>query len=741
MELNFKPRKSQEQILQYTGGTMGIAAVPGSGKTQILSALAAKLLIERRVGYGQEILVVTLVNSAVDNFSNRIEKFVKYNGLLPNMGYRVRTLHGLAFDILKEDPSLAGLDSGFTIIDEKDAEQTRSMIVKRWIQNNGQTADLLLKDDISRTKKSQLMGFELAQLLEKFSLAFIKTAKDLNLTAQFLKSQVDTASPLLFKIGLELFEQYHQALTMRGILDFDDLIALAFESLTHSPELSERLRNKIAFILEDEAQDSSQTQEKILRLISNGNWVRVGDTNQAIYETFTTASPEFLINFIRQADQKVDLPESGRCQPSVMKLANELIRWTMEEHPVTSCRSALREPFMIPTSVGDPQQNPANNPEKVVLHTELFTSDEELEKVAKSAGKYVKNNPQKTVAVLSSTNRRGIELIDKLKQLGIPFVENLNSTSETRGIIQKISQVLAYLNDPTSIQKCRKALEILFERILPSDQPEIKEKLISVIKIMKEPEELFDLSRTSAENFIDEEIANYLEIVVNKFKIWMKAILLPVDQIIILIGQDLYFEPTETALIHKIAFHIRQGNIVSREWGLRDSIDELNTIAANQKKFIGFSSDDTNFDPDLHPGKVLVSTIHKAKGLEWDKVFVMSVNNYDFPGLQENDTYYSEKWFIHRSMNLEAEGIYQLRNFANLETSGKANHANQDGFTATEKARIELVKERLRVLFVAITRAREELVITWNNGQRKNLKPAIAFNALAENKSVWNKES
>jgi len=530
-------------------------------------------------------------------------------------------------------------------------------------------------------------------------------------------------------------------LSMRGILDFDDLIALALDSLLHSPELTDRLRNKYAFILEDEAQDSSQTQEKILRLISNGNWVRVGDTNQAIYETFTTASPEYLINFINQADHKVDLPETGRCQPSVMKLANELIRWTMEEHPVEACRSALRKPFLIPTSADDPQQNPANNPEKVVLYTGAFSATEELEKVARSAGKFVKDNPHKTVAVLSTTNRRGVELIEKLKEFGIPFVENLNSTSETRGIIQKISQVLVFLNDPTSVQKLRKALEILVEKVIPDNSPEIREKIISAIKKMKEPEEIFELELTAGDDSNVEEIYRYFEIMLTKFKIWMKAVLLPVDQIIILIGQDLYFEPTETALIHKIAFHIRQGNIVSKEWDLRESIDELSTIAANQKKFIGFSTDDTNFDPDLHPGKVLVSTIHKAKGLEWDKVFLMSANNYDFPGLQENDNYYSEKWFIHRSMNLEAEGIQQLRYLANNDHFKQGGPVEQNWLSATEKARIELVKERLRVLFVAITRAREELVITWNTGKSKNLSPAIAFSAMVNHKLNWNEES
>ena len=65
------------------------------------------------------------------------------------------------------------------------------------------------------------------------------------------------------------------------------------------------------------------------------------------------------------------------------------------------------------------------------------------------------------------------------------------------------------------------------------------------------------------------------------------------------------------------------------------------------------------------PGKVVVSTMHKAKGLEWDRVYLMSVNNYDFPSLQAGDRYISERWFIRSSLNLEAEalGAVGIRSF------------------------------------------------------------------------------
>jgi DNA helicase-2/ATP-dependent DNA helicase PcrA len=82
-------------------------------------------------------------------------------------------------------------------------------------------------------------------------------------------------------------------LNFRGAVDFDDLIRLALRCLQTDPEYLARLQYRWPYILEDEAQDSSHMQEMILRLLSSrsGNWVRVGDPNQAIYETFTTADP------------------------------------------------------------------------------------------------------------------------------------------------------------------------------------------------------------------------------------------------------------------------------------------------------------------------------------------------------------------------------------------------------------------------------------------------------------------
>ncbi|MBI2332620.1 MAG: UvrD-helicase domain-containing protein, partial [Chloroflexi bacterium] len=360
--MSFTPRSSQEQILRYTGGHLGIAAVPGAGKTHILSALAAKLIHEGRLGDDQEVLIVTLVNSAVDNFKNRIEGFFD-NKIQALYKYRVRTLHGLAHDIVREKPAKVGLEERFSIIDEREAGFIRRESVNAWLANH--SLDDYLDPALDNSKRDWVKRQQLPDLLDSLALAFIRSSKDRLLTPEKLRLKLDASfAPLpLAELGYSIYADYQRALAYRGAVDFDDLIRLALTLLESDEEFLARLQYRYPFILEDEAQDSSLTQERILSLLSGGqspssalgrgargeggNWVRVGDPNQAIFETFTTASPELLRAFI-QNNPSVDMPESGRSQPSVLALANHLIDWVMTAHPDPNVRTALSVPHIVP---------------------------------------------------------------------------------------------------------------------------------------------------------------------------------------------------------------------------------------------------------------------------------------------------------------------------------------------------------------------------------------------------------
>jgi DNA helicase-2/ATP-dependent DNA helicase PcrA len=181
------------------------------------------------------------------------------------------------------------------------------------------------------------------------------------------------------------------------------------------------------------------------------------------------------------------------------------------------------------------------------------------------------------------------------------------------------------------------------------------------------------------------------------------------------VSQDLFLDSTELALAHKLSTLLRQFSDAHPDWRLPEFTDELANIARNERKYLGFSQEDEAFNPDLYPGQVVVATMHKAKGLEWDCVFLTSVNNYNFPSGHEYDQFQSEKWFVKDHLNLEAEVLAQLQTLI----KGDAFDWYEPGKASLE-ARQEFIRERLRLFFVGITRARRWLTVTWNNGRGSN---------------------
>ena len=138
---------------------------------------------------------------------------------------------------------------------------------------------------------------------------------------------------------------------------------------------------------------------------------------------------------------------------------------------------------------------------------------------------------------------------------------------------------------------------------------------------------------------------------------------------------------------------------------------------------------------DGSPGVVTVATMHKAKGLEWDRVYLLSVNNYDFPSGLAHDTYIAERWFVRDSLNLEAEALAQLETLSNTQYPiSDSGYWRLNEGEATKEARLGYVAERLRLLYVGITRAKRDLIITWNTGRRQaqKLQPAVPFIALQD---------
>jgi len=736
-------RFEQKEILEYNNGKMGISAVPGSGKTYTLSLLAADLLKRGLLDIDQEVLVVTLVNSAVDNFYLRVNQFVSAEGLVPFIGYRVRTLHGLAYDIVRERPSLVGLSEDFTIIDEREANAIIREAALAWLHGHPDIMEGYLNLELRTEQLERIRRRDLRGLLFEIAVSFIRMAKNMRKSPGQIRERLDALPvPLqLAEMGCAIYADYQRSLTYRGSVDFDDLISLALLALESDEEFLERLRYRWPYVLEDEAQDSSLLQESILATLigDGGNWVRVGDPNQAIFETFTTADPRYLREFIdREEVIRKSLSISGRSTPSIMYLANKFAEWTHKNHQVAEVRDALHDdPSIKPTSLDDPQSNPEDNPSQIHLIYTPYTSKDEISAVADSLTRWLPEHEDWTVAVLVPRNKRGKDLGEELQRRKVDYDDSLlKTTTETRHSAGVLGHILAYLSDPGSNKKLIKVFK--HWSLVKEQEEKINDPTKKTIELLQKINHLEDfVSPNPGKDWLEElnlqrKDSETLGILIEfreEVRKWQASVLLPIDQLVLTLAQDFFSETNELAMAHKLAILLRQASNSNPSWRLPQLTEELNVIARNERRFLGFSAQDSGFDPEQYKGKVVITTMHKAKGLEWDRVYLMSVNNYNFPSGVIDEGYITEKWYIRDKLNLQAEALAQL------ETAFSSD--DYDWYLegeATQKARIDYVRERLRLLYVGITRAKKELVITWNKGRRKNQQVAFSFANLG---SIW----
>ena len=174
----FKARPKQQEVLEYSSGKMGVSAVPGSGKTVTLSALAAKLVAGESLEDDQEVLVVTLVNSAVDNFAAQVAGFLTERRLLPHLGYRVRTLHGLAHDIVRERPDLVGLSDDFQIVDEREAGRILQTAAEAWLNGHPDLLNDFLALALDERQEQGVRRDRWPELVGNIAYSLIRQAKD-----------------------------------------------------------------------------------------------------------------------------------------------------------------------------------------------------------------------------------------------------------------------------------------------------------------------------------------------------------------------------------------------------------------------------------------------------------------------------------------------------------------------------------------------------------------------------------
>lgn len=743
----FRLRPEQEAIAAYAGGLLRVSAVPGSGKTQTLAALVARLLKDGRVPPEGEILIVTFTNSAVDNIRARVRGLLTEQGALGDVGYRVVTLHGLAYLIIRERPDLAGTDPDFAMDDEGGGQQTLPEAV-RWYRarNDAYWRSFIANDTAARSRDKAEKGW--ANDTEKLARDVIRQAKNLRWSSARLKAvleaQREPLSPFL-TMGAALYARYEELLRDAGRLDFDDLIVRAVLALDNDEAFRQRLGRRFAFILEDEAQDSTPLQEEILSRLSrdHGNWARVGDPNQAIMTTFTASSVRFFREEFPRRPGVRDLPlsVSGRSAPAIIALANRLAAWSEGAHPEIEVRArALSAQTLIqPTDENDPQRNPPDQPGAIQA---IAFPDEETQakRVAEGALEYVRQNPDRTCATLAPTNRFGQLIVDAFEGLLKPgeptrYEDHLNNSVGVRNVADVLASAVAVCASPQrgqGLSDLRKALRALADGAPRKPKNDHVDTLLhsALVERLLFPSPLGEPPLPGKVPVTEPELREISALSRRAAK-WVRASALPIDQLLLTIAHDTLTEEADLAIAHSLAVTARREAAQNPVWDLPQLSAQLTDIARNKQRYLSRSLLESGFVP--RPGIITVTTLHKAKGLEWDRVYLTCLDANEFPH-DADAQFRGEAWYLGgRDPALEAR--VQLEEIATALREGR--EPALDARALARAGRIEYIAERLRLLYVGVTRARRELRLSYaserGQGRGRNV-PALALADLWSNR-------
>ena len=709
-------RKGQKELVeQYRGGFCAVPAIPGGGKTHCLSQWAVEI-ISQGIHKPGKILIVTYMNTAVNNFKQRISAELQKRGISGSKDYFVSTIHGLCLQIIKEKPDLISANEEFAIIDEVSKIHMISNAVDEWRRKNEDLFREYIDDAYLSANK---IADTYKNWQDKLCTIMLAAIGDFKTKGLGPKEAIEKCRRLpdksLLKWSAEIYEIYERRLKIGGFLDFDDMLYSAKKMLVEDESLLDKYRKKFTFVCEDEAQDSNLIQSDVLTMIANGNLLRVGDSNQAICGSFSNSDFTLFKAFCEQPDTTVyKITQSSRNTKDIINLANYFVKYVRNEHPVAQCRDSLLPQFIEPVDPADERQNPAT--EEYGIKAAVFKSwEEEAEAVVRQALHMVKKYPDKTIAILIPSSWKITHVASLLEAKRLPFEQLDNTSKERNKTIRTLGRIIDFVALPESGEKLAVMMDECF---LSLDYEDMEVSTLSGYRLVKQRDILLPfLNKYPTEKLLyppgGEIDTSDISEVILKTQIWKDFVdkldlireLLEfpttvIEKLILYISEKLEFGVEERAIAQKVASDVRylMGN--DPHWRLADLALELLSPKNMFIFFAGVVWELKGYEPK--PGVITVSTYHKSKGLEWDIVFLTGLNYADFPvGL--NDKFIGEYWF------LKAE----YRNpRAIVKAEIKSIIEGISGGDSILESKLETISEKARLLYVGITRAREYLFIS-----------------------------
>ncbi|MBR1681538.1 ATP-dependent helicase [bacterium] len=648
-EFRFVPREDQKPVLDYKGGNMAISAVPGAGKTTILLALIIKLLNE---GVNPEnIFVLTYMESAARNFRERIKNINTENSKLPN----ISTIHGLALRILKDNSNFErlGLSADFEICDDSQ----RGGIVQRVASG-------------LKLKKTEIEYYDRAVSVFKLGGGILSDEKDLKIEK-----------------FADFYKQYQQELKTQNLIDYDDMLISSVKLLEENKDILDYYQNICEYIIEDEAQDSSAIQQRLIGLLSakSKNLIRCGDINQAITTTFSNADTEGFRKFIKSS-QSVEMDCSQRCCHDVWKLANNLVIFA-EKNDIY--KNAFYRIFMKPVE----GRNPVS--ERAVRSFVFDNGFTEKNYIIKQIKEILTKNPKATIGILLRSNYQVGNWLSFITNAGFKSISR-SECLEQKNVYRTIYSILKIIENPFDNEVIANSYEILAEIGF------YKPRLQVAIRNLEIPFVLADVDEMNL------DLAKYYWDVIY----WLSFSSVPIEELAVKIGLNYHKSDIEKSNVYLISTLIKRLSVSNRNFS--DVLEKLASLAKrpNLSGFKFFSEEDES-DKEFLEGKIQVMTYHKSKGDEFDYVFLPE--------------------FTEKLLPLDINQMELKKNTDFIEQIRALNP------NYSKKSELELKKEQiaenLRLLYVAITRAKRQITFTVaretkSYGKIQQQNPSIIFDKL-----------
>lgn len=573
----------QTDAMKDISGPLLVLAGAGSGKTSVITQKIA-YLIEQCQMPAERITAVTFTNKAAREMKARVQK------LLPSektKGLTVSTFHQFGLQFLRYELLHTPLKGNFSIMDSEDS--------KRLLM------DLMVRENMSGAESKELVGK---------AIKMISDWKNDLISPEQAAETLEDPEDMLF---VTLYQLYERNLRAYNAVDFDDLIVLPTKILQENTQVRDKWQNRIRYLLVDEYQDTNTAQYEMIKLLVGGVQPRftvVGDDDQSIY-AWRGAKPENMA--LLQQDfprlKVIKLEQNYRSTSRILHAANAVI--TNNEH-------LFEKKLWSDKGHGE-----------MIRIIKCRNDDDEAERVAKEivTHKLRHDNEWQDYAVLYRSNFQARMLEAQLRQLQVPYKLSGGTSFFARSEIKDIMSYLRLILNPED--------DSAFLRIINTPKRGLGPASLEKLGLFAQEHQI-SLLTASNHGGLAHALPKKAVSELNEFASFIEHY-----------TQELYQNDDPVPLVKQMILETGYIDLVKQEAKTPQQekirLDNIETLYASIQNLINRAEDDDNKTIDAvirklvlldmleqqqeeeNTNKVNLMTLHAAKGLEFNYVYIMGL--------------------------------------------------------------------------------------------------------------------